>query len=577
MPADNPSGFPYPMNEDPDRTIAYRTPQPAQPMRHDPNPPTQAYGQNPPTQVYGNPGQQQHQQNPPTQVYGNQPQWQQPEELGWDLPPVEMAAPPARTGSRRPKGWIIAVAAALVVGVLAGGGVWAASKLLGGGSQPQDVLPGGNAIAYVRLDLDPAANQKLALFSIGRKFSSTKKAFSSTDEDPRKALFSAIQEGSGAKFDYAKDIEPWLGSRVGVVVLNPAKAGAEPGFAAAIQVKDEGAAKAGIAKLSDGAKTGLAFRDGYAIIAETQAKADNYAKATPLAQNETFKNDLAALGEPGILSFWADLGKLAGLSLVGTGASVDQSMLDQVKNTRLAGALRFDGNYAELAGITRGASPVAQPPKPVTIGELPASTVGAVSFSGLGDIISKQWPQIQKAIESSPDGQSFTQQIEQLKQSYGLSIPDDLISLFGSSISIAVDGDGIDGGQPKIGAVLTTDPTKAQEVLGKIQKFLADTGTTFPLATATGDGKLVVASAQDYADTLGTAGTLGDDEGFKLAVPDAGKATYAMYVNLDKLEPLYTANMSEEEAADIKVLRAVGLSGQYSGGESSFTLRVLFN
>src|SRR5262245_32131810 len=132
MPADNPSGFPFPIDEDPDRTIAYRTPQPAQPVRNDPNPPTQAYGQNPPTQVYG---QNPHAQNPHTQVYGQQQQWQQPEELGWDLPPVQMAPEPQRTRSGRPKGWIIAVAAALVVGVLAGGGVWAASKLLGGGSQ----------------------------------------------------------------------------------------------------------------------------------------------------------------------------------------------------------------------------------------------------------------------------------------------------------------------------------------------------------------------------------------------------------------------------------------------------------
>ncbi len=79
---------------------------------------------------------------------------------------------------------------------------------------PPRSLPAG-ALAYARIDLDPAANQKLALFNIARKFTVTKDAFSG--EDPREAFFKAISTDNESfkDIDYAADIEPWLGDRIG--------------------------------------------------------------------------------------------------------------------------------------------------------------------------------------------------------------------------------------------------------------------------------------------------------------------------------------------------------------------------
>ncbi|WP_406318163.1 DUF3352 domain-containing protein [Streptosporangium sp. NBC_01639] len=608
MSANNPPGQSPPPDQEPDRTIAYRpqngpsypqgNPQqggyPQQPpggyQQGQPqqgygqqSQPQQPYGQQPygqqgqPQQGYGH--QPTYQQQPygqqqaygQQQPYGQQPGWQQqgPDFLGAGQPP----APPARKGG---KGWLIAVIAALVVALVGGGGAYAVSLLSGGGTQPHDVLP-GSAIGYVRLDLDPAANQKLALFSIARKFTATKDSF--RGEDPRTALFDLLNKNADAKINYAADVEPWLGSRIGVAVLPPANGSEEPGFVGAIQVTDAEKAKAGIAKIADGDKYGIAFREDYALIAATQAEVDQAAQAAPLTDLPTFSDDLNDLGETGVLSFWMDAGRVA--QLTPQVATQDPAALAQLKNLRVAGALRFDEGYVELAGISRGAQALEGmgEPEVTGIGKLPASTAGAVSFSGLGDVVSKQWAQILKSADQTAGG-GLQQFADQAQQQAGLALPADLVTLLGKNLTVAVDGTGLDGDQPKIGARIVTDPAKAQEVVGKIEKLLAGDGTGGglpPIAKVPGDGTLVLANSQEYAAELAKDGTLADDESFQLAIPDAGNATAAAYVDLNKIEKLYLQSMQGEARTNLQQLRAVGISGTQSGGDASFSLRVLFD
>ncbi|WP_436759511.1 DUF3352 domain-containing protein [Streptosporangium sp. V21-05] len=539
----------------------------------------QGYGQQQGQQGYGQQsgqpyGQQQpgyQQQNYGQQAYAQQGgNWQQGPDFLSAGPP---AGPPARKGGG--KGWLLAAIAALVVALVGGGGFFAVNLLSGGGAQPHDVLP-GNAIGYVRLDLDPAANQKVALFNIARKFTVTKDSF--TGEDPRQAIFDLIKKDTDSlsKVDYAADIEPWLGVRVGVAALPPAKAGAEPGAVVAVQVTDQDKAKAGIAKLMGEEKYGITFRDDYALLAPTQAEADKAVAAEPLSGNANFSDDLSALGETGVLSFWADAGKIAGLAP--ELATQDPATLAQIKNVRVAGALRFDGEYVELAGISRGAESLDMgTPEASKIGTLPASTAGAISISGLGEVIGKQWAQVMKSADQAAGG-GVQQFADQAKQQYGLALPDDLVTLLGKNITLAIDSNGLDGNQPKIGAKIVTDPAKAQEVVGKIEKFLVDSGTTVPqLAKVPGDGVFVLASAQDYAAELNKEGALGDSETFQLAIPNAGEATFALYADLDKVENLYLNGLQGEDKANLQVLRAVGMSGTQSGSEASFSLRLLFN
>ncbi|WP_344949556.1 DUF3352 domain-containing protein [Sphaerisporangium flaviroseum] len=480
--------------------------------------------------------------------------------------------PPRKKG----RGWLFAIIAAVMVVLVGGGGVYAVSLLSGGGTQPEDVLP-ASTLAYVRVDLDPAANQKLALFGLARKFSATRDSF--TGDDPRKALFELMRKDSRdlAKVDYARDVEPWIGDRIGFGVLAPRAGSNTPEAVLAVQVTDETGARAGLAKLNAGGEMkGLAFREDYALLASTQAAADGYAKAPPLAQNSDFAGDLKALGEPGVLSFWGNVGQIA--KIAGGAVPTDQGTLEMIKNVRFAGALRFDTGYAELSGISRGA-PVqgATDPEAVRLADLPDSTVGALSISGLGDAFGKQWPQLTKMAESS-GGQAFTDFVTRAQQSYGIALPADLVTLLGKNLTVAVDEQGLDGDLPNVGAVLTTDPAKAQEVVAKLERFVADSGTAAPqIAKVAADGKLVLASSQDYAGRLAADGTLGDSETFAQAIPDADSATAALFVDLDKLEKYYLRSVSGEERANLQTLRAVGLSASQSGDTTSFSLRVLFN
>ncbi|WP_182908436.1 DUF3352 domain-containing protein [Microbispora sp. H13382] len=497
------------------------------------------------------------------------PSWTEPEEIG----SVTLAAPPSPPGrTRRGRGWILALVAAVFVGLVGGGGVWAASKLSGGGTQPQDVLP-ANAMAYVRLDLDPAAGQKLALFGIARKFSATRDSFGG--DDPRKALVTALRKDDPglAKVDYARDVEPWLGDRVGLAVL-PAADGGDPVGALAVQVKDEAAARTGIGKLGLGdGKGGLAFRDGYAVIAMSQKLADEYVKAAPLSGDPRFADDLKALGEQGVLSFWMDVEKVAETGWADASATLE---LPQIKGMRFAGALRFSGDYAELAGITRGGTPTKVRPEPVKIGELPASTVAAASFSGLGDMLREQWPSIEQAAGGT-GGEMLRQTLDGARAQYGLSLPDDLVTLLGRTFTLALDEQDLDGALPRVGAVLTTDTAKAQDLVNRVKTHLNGMERSADIATAEGDGRFVIASTQEYAAALGGGGTLGESETFRLAVPDSGNATYAVYADLDRLEKLYLEGLTGQARTDAGMLRAIGLSGTPSEDGSAFTLRVVFN
>ncbi|MEV4474998.1 DUF3352 domain-containing protein [Nonomuraea sp. NPDC049504] len=622
MSANNP-----PYGQDPDRTTAYNWNQGQQPegaptaqYPGQPYPPQQPYGQQP-AQGQGAYGQQasygqqppynpQYGQQPPQQQpYGGQqaqggwqqqPQQQYPQQGGWDQQQqqqqgwqYEQQGPqqggwqqqgwqqqgpegfgPAEPAKKGRKSWIIAAAAALAVVLLGGGAVWAVGALGGGGTQPSDVLP-ADAIAYARLDLDPAANQKVALFQLAGKFTATKDSF--TGDDPRKALFDLLNEDGDSKIDFAKDVDPWLGSRVGFAAMPSGKT--QPDFAVAIQITDEEAAKAGIAKIMENDKYGIAFRDDYALVTPTQDLATKYAQAEgSLSDNAGFSEDMGALGEQGVLSFWASMGGLIELAKKEVPAN-QAAVLDQVKDARFAGALRFDSAYVELAGVVRGAkgmAPEGDLPK-ANIGTLPATTAGAVSISGLDQVLTKQWAEIEKQA-SATGGAQVAQMLQQVKTQFGLSLPGDLATVVGKNFTVAVDSEGLDTNQIKGGVRVATDAAKAQAIVDKVLNAMSQNGQPAPqVAKVAGDGVFTLATSQDYAKKLAEEGTLGESETFQTAIPNAGDANYAIFVDLDKVEKLYLASMQGDDKANAEVLRAVGLSGSQTDTEATFSLRLLFN
>ncbi len=83
-----------------------------------------------------------------------------PTTAGWD------SEPPTR--HRRPR-WLVLAAALVVLLAVGGGGAFAYGKLSGGDAQPETALP-ASTFALAKIDLDPAAGQKLAAYRLSRRF-----------------------------------------------------------------------------------------------------------------------------------------------------------------------------------------------------------------------------------------------------------------------------------------------------------------------------------------------------------------------------------------------------------------------
>jgi hypothetical protein len=505
-------------------------------------------------------------------------------------------APPVEPERRGPRWLIIGLAAALVVFI--GGGAWAVAALRGGG-QPEQVLP-GNAVGYLRVDLNPSTEQKLNILGFARKFPEAKDRLGSGD-DLREALFEAIKSDADElkDVDYATDIEPWLGDRLGVAVL-PGTDGEDEESVAAVQIKeDEETVRAALDKLTpDDDKTGYAFVDGYLIVADTQAEADKYAKAgaeAPLADEPQFTDDMDALGESGVMSFWADTAKLTEMG--GDAAALQRLPIGPAKSPgRIVGALSFEADALQLKAVSRGADVPELTSSGIKLADLPATTAVGMSVAGAGPAFEQAWPQLQKLVQQAGQGDAFDSFVRAAEQQFGIKLPADVVTLLGEELTIAVDERGLEdalpaGGAaspsgttqtgpsalPMVGLRSTTDVAKAKPLLPKIDQMVAATGAPIELGSATGSDAIAIATTQDYADELVAGGDLGSSESFKAAVADGSDAQFGLFADLDKLEKLYLQAVPEEERGNIEPLKAIGVSGTTAADGGTFTLRVLVN
>lgn len=512
------------------------------------------------------------------------PQAGAPEATGASAPvglADEKPAGPRGGGGKRTGLLVGGLAAALVLG---GGAVYATQQLSGGGAQPSDVLP-GDSYAYLRLDVDPSAGQKIAAVRFLDKLPQVKDNLGSGD--PRKKLWEAISKESSddcvKQFNYDNDIAPWLGDRVGMSV-RPGGTKDKPNVAVAVQATDEAKATDVLTKLmacGDG-KADVRTKDGYAILTPAGIGDSTLAAIDKgnLTANATFSEDMKALGEQGVMSAWMDAApafkefpKLSGDSSM---SAVDSSAV----KGRFAAALRFDPGYIELAGISRGAVGNGDI-KTVTgdgaeLANLPDDTVAALHFAGLDETLGSAWPQLKKAIDGAASSSGEGDVIGQIESQLDVKLPDDLKVLLGRSLTISLPDQQLGNDVPAVGAkIVSSDAARADALVGKIEDLSDASG----LLTRKVDGdKLYLATKPDYAAKLQSGGSLGDSEAFKAAMGDASKSNAAMYVDLDKLEKQYLSNVPDEYRPAVEALRAVGLNTSViSDTEATFSLRVASN
>lgn len=449
-------------------------------------------------------------------------------------------------GPRRRAPWaLVAAGGVLVLGLVAGVG-WAVGSLSGGGAQPEDALPAG-AIAFVKVDLDPSAGQKIDGFRFLRQFPSLRDHIP-LDGDVRHVLFEAVAEDAGwGDVDYSGDVQPWLGDRLAVAGY-PA-AGADRTTAPAVvalQVTDADAAGTGLRRLVDASAGGVGgTRDigfvvagDYALIAESQELARRYAAKAEqgsLAADPRFAEDLGSI-EDGVAAVWVDNAAVAeeagvldpmGFGLGGLASGRDGLGTSAGRTTMVA---RFAGpDVFEVVGSVGGAAAASWATHPLTgLDQLPASTVAAIGIAD-GDELA---PRLVESVRgSAEDTTALDEGIAKLEEETGIALPEDLAVLLGDNLVGAIDsggegGDGGMGGMVEGGVKVRTDATRAQRLLGPL---LADGPDDVVLRTD-GDSYVLATSGRQAARLL-APGDLGDQPGFAAALPDLADADAAVWLD----------------------------------------------
>ncbi|MGI8987610.1 MAG: DUF3352 domain-containing protein [Nocardioidaceae bacterium] len=567
-------------------------------------PPQGPYGDQPPQGPYGQQPQGPHgTQSPQGGAYGQQSQPGQPGPPqgppgdGWQQPDQSGGPPP---GGGRKRGVVI-VAVVAAIAVVAAGAVLAFQTFGGGGARPADSMP-ASALAYAQFDLDPSAEQKVNVVRLLRGFPEFEEetGITSDRDDLRQLAFEEALSDLDCDLDYEQDIEPWIGDRVGISAV-PVDDTVIPVIA--VQVSDEGPAEEAVSTLEECSTTGALPEDidvaeedsdvGVNFVGEYMllTEADHLEAVvqmstdSPLGDTDGFTQDMNSLEEQGVMSFWVDIQGLLETPEVASSmesSGEDLSVLEEYDSA--FGALRAGSDYIELATMVRGGSFTLEADGDNPVTALPDTTLSALSVSGGGRALDENWDDLLTTLDSSNGGQTQAQ-IDAFESETGFSVPEDLVTLLGDNLMIALDAEGLspdnlqdasDISNLGFGARFTTDPDAIGDLVDRIQSLIGEQGVPVELSTAETDDGLVLASNDAYADQLAEGGSLGDSQTFQTAVPDASEAAVVFYLDFDRLEETADEFGGADEVDRLQSLKAIGVSSAQDDDLTAVSFRMVF-
>jgi hypothetical protein len=496
-----------------------------------------------------------------------------------------------------------------VVAVLLGGGAFAVYKLdpfgtfTSGTPAAAEAVP-SEALFYVGVDLDPSAEQKVRAVQFLNHFPAFKENVDIADaeSDIRKSLFDSALKSSESSCDlsFDADVKPWLGYKFAFAGMpGDATEGSEgpstPNVVFSIEVSDESGAKEGLSKLGScsGADSdfGVAFTGDYALLAETQSLADQYADDVAkgsLADDAGFKSDLDSLGDLGFATMWVDIKSSVELFVPPSMASGGD--LDFLMNSyqRAAATFRFESNSVEIVASVFGDT-VEIAHEDNKIVDLPESTAFAMSESGGETRLDETWQTVVDAAKNQ--GVDVDTQIAQFEAQTGLSLPDDIATLLGANIMFAVDAEGLsaaalaseDPSQINAGVRFTNDPAELNAVYNKVLSFVQTAaGREFPVSKKDLDDGLVVATNEDYAAKLGEDGSLGDSDAFTSVIDDAASKEFVLFFNFDSIEEQIVQAMQDdgtpaEVIENVTPIQAFGITSDVDGDYFTTRFRMSVN
>lgn len=520
---------------------------------------------------------------------------------------------PPRVNDNRKR--MILAGALVAGGAVVAGSAWAATSFFATGSQPAEALP-DSTIAYVSVDLDPAGSQKIEAIKTLRKFPAfTDELDLETDDDLRERFFEELtSSGECEGLDYAQDIEPWLGSRAAFAAVDLGEE--TPAAVGVVQVNDADAAEKGVATLVESCGTaedesvgGWVVEGDWLVLAETDDIAADVAAAADkgaLAGDASFERWTGEAGDDGFMSFYVAksatrfvdefggmgsmLGGMSGMSDLDAMpgelgaedpmASTDEDVPPELQQIiddfdGMAATVRFDDGSVEVEYAISNYQEdltefLASEEGADVVRGLPADTVAAFGlgfndgwFDAIVDYVKSTVPDEADAIDGG---------IAQIEQQTGLSLPEDIETLMGDGMAVAV-GSGIDPdaianggpGEVPVGIKIKGDAGEIQAVLDKLREAAGPEAADY-LEVTEADGHAVLGLQDDFRSALATEGGLGDTEDFQ-SVIEGDEAQSVLYVSFDEDDDwlVRVSGEAPEISENLAPLSAFGVSGWVDG------------
>jgi hypothetical protein len=528
----------------------------------------------------------------------------------------EAVVEPAKRRSRR---WLtIGAPIAAVVLVVGGVAIAQLASKLSGTDTPglATALPAGT-LAFAQVNLDPAANQKLAIYDIGHKFPEVKHAVSKSD--PAGSLVDYVIKQDGTLPFTWGEIKQWAGVRVGIAAL--ADADSKPYALGAVQVGDEAKAKTDLPKLFKDQHAAYKIDKGYVYISDTSQHLDaaiaNLNQHGALSNDATYKTASKTIDNGDVLSGYANLGAFApiakqlysqgetalqglqgmpGMSMQGGSATMSASpgatgdtgmMLGAPSDASgaltmlpgqsaaalkqldsLKGAVAFDvklnGGGGKLSIDEYGQKQTQVSAGAVSaIATLPSNSVVALDVHGVADGVAKNW---------SAAADALTGMVTQFTDGTDIKLPDDIKAVFGTDTAFAMTAD---GATPQFGAIVHGgDAARAKKVIGELVNKLG--GDPSVVAVDGSGGTFTVASSSEFGKSL-SAGALGSQSRFTKVVPNVQNAQLAAYVDVQGLVKLDQATGGNSAKSDAALISAIGMTAADNAGVAHLEVNLALN
>jgi hypothetical protein len=432
--------------------------------------------------------------------------------------------------------------------------------------------------------------------------------------------------------DYDTDVEPWIGERAALALL-PGRPRPRP--VVALAVTDEDAAASALARLVDcgprGRSVGFAVGADHVLIAESDRVAEaalDAADDKALAADPAFERWTSEAGERGFVTAYlapeapAQLASMRGRIHGGFGRGPVPGMgpglgppvgrvlmpgfggseqLDRLTRDfeGLGAVVRFADGTVEVEVAAAGLPTPSDPDAVSGIRELPATTGAGFSMA-----LEDEW--LREALDGM--GEASRMPLDQLlglaEARTGLNLPEDVETLLGENMSVAVDGDAVDarvdggagggvgrwpmveGQDPaalRAGVRVRGDADEIVPVLDRVRAALGPAGRR--LVVETGPGTVAFGFNADYVAELARAGDLDAERTFQEALPERDRSPVAGYVDFEAgdgwLERLLAAHAQRAEGTDATELRrnlepldALGVSAWTDDGVQRGLLRL---